>query len=134
MTVRGEGDPFSVAVGAAAPQKRGKIGGGFSTRPATPIIAPPDAVLAAINEAYQERTGQAQAFIEKLDRNTVLDEVRRLGAREDLLDNASRAPVIKLVNLMLFEAAKPSASDWPIPPYQHQPMLRPPLAALLDHA
>jgi general secretion pathway protein E len=46
------------------------------------------------------------------------------GAREDLLDNASRAPVIKLVNLMLFEAAKSSASDVHIQPYEERLMVR----------
>jgi general secretion pathway protein E len=87
-------------------------------------MASADAVLAAINEAYQQRTGQAQAFIERLDRTEVLDEVRRLGAREDLLDNSSRAPVIKLVNLMLFEAAKSGASDVHVQPYEERLVVR----------
>src|SRR5579863_10001298 len=35
-------------------------------RPVGAIVAPPSIVLAAINEAYQQRTGQAQEFIETL--------------------------------------------------------------------
>src|SRR5262249_54359392 len=69
-------------------------------------------------------TGQAQDFIDTLDRDEVLDEVSRLAGREDLLDNASRAPVIKLVNLMLFEAAKANASDVHVQPYEDRLMVR----------
>ncbi|HEX4796576.1 MAG TPA: type II secretion system ATPase GspE [Humisphaera sp.] len=93
-------------------------------RPVTPLLAPPDVVTAAINAAYQSRTGQAQEFIDTLDRNQVLDEVQRLGAREDLLDNATRAPVIKLVNLLLFEAVKANASDVHVQPYEERLMVR----------
>src|SRR5207237_6256526 len=120
----GENDALLIALGNPQSFEQLQIIARFLNRPATPVLAPAYAVLAAINEAYQQRTGQAQAFIEKLDRNSVLDEVRRLGAREDLLDNASRAPVIKLVNLMLFEAAKSNASDVHIQPYEERLVVR----------
>src|SRR5258706_4051078 len=68
--------------------------------------------------------GQAQDFIEKLDRAEVLDEVANIASREDLLDNASRAPVIKLVNLILFEAVKSNASDVHVQPYEDRLMVR----------
>jgi general secretion pathway protein E len=95
-------------------------------RPVTPILAPRDVILTAINHAYEQRTGQAQAMVEKLDRKQVLDELRQLGAssREDLLDNAARAPVIKLVNLILFEAAKSDASDVHVQPYEDRLVVR----------
>ena len=124
LGLMGENDTLLIALGDPASFDQLQIIGRFLNRPALPVMAPADAVLSAINEAYQQRTGQAQAFIEKLDRNEVLDEVRRLGAREDLLDNASRAPVIKLVNLMLFEAAKSSASDVHIQPYEERLVVR----------
>jgi general secretion pathway protein E len=124
LGLMGEGDRLLLAVGDPAGLEQVQIVGRFLNRLIVPVMAAPDVVLVAINQAYQERTGQAQAFIEKLDRNTVLDEVRRLGAREDLLDNASRAPVIKLVNLMLFEAAKSGASDVHIQPYEERLMVR----------
>jgi general secretion pathway protein E len=90
----------------------------------TPVLAPPAVIVAAINEAYQQRTGQAQAFIERLDRHDVLDEVRQLAGREDLLDVASRAPVIKLVNLMIFEAVQIGASDLHVQPYEQRLVVR----------
>ena len=54
----------------------------------------------------------------------VLEEVRQLAGREDLLDNASRAPVIKLVNLILFEAVKSNASDIHVQPYEQRLVVR----------
>jgi general secretion pathway protein E len=93
-------------------------------RPVAPLLTTGAVVTAAINEAYQQRTGQAQDVINTLDKNEVLDEVQKLAGREDLLDNASRAPVIKLVNLMLFEAVKANASDIHVQPYEDRLMIR----------
>ncbi len=96
----------------------------FLGRPVTPILAPTSIVSAAINEAYQQRTGQAQEMIDTLDAKQVLSELEQLAGKEDLLDNAARAPVIKLVNLILFEAVKINASDVHIQPYEDRLMIR----------
>ena len=93
-------------------------------RPVRPLIVAPSVVLAAINEAYQQRTGQAQEFISTLDRDQVLDVLNQLSGREDLLDNAARAPVIKLVNLILFEAVKANASDIHVQPHEDRLVVR----------
>ena len=92
-------------------------------RPAKPLFAPAPVVAAAINEAYQQRTGQAEQFIQTL-RHDVHDVIEQLSGREDLLDNASRAPVIKLVNLILFEAVKTNASDVHVQPHEDRLMVR----------
>ena len=84
----------------------------FLGRPVQPVLVRPDDLAAAINVAYQQRVGQAQSAIddidriEKLDRREVLSEIDKLAGREDLLDVSSRAPVIKLVSLMLFEGVQ----------------------------
>ncbi|HEY8749304.1 MAG TPA: ATPase, T2SS/T4P/T4SS family [Tepidisphaeraceae bacterium] len=93
-------------------------------RPVTPLLAPSSVVLAAINDAYQQRTGQAQEFIKTLERDEVLDVLQQLSGREDLLDNAARAPVIKLVNLVLFEAVKSNASDLHVQPHEDRLVVR----------
>jgi general secretion pathway protein E len=76
-----------------------------------PVFAPKHEILKAINAAYQQQRGQAQQVIESLDADAEIDEVQRIAQGEDLLDVASRAPVIQLVNLALFEAVKRRASD-----------------------
>jgi len=93
-------------------------------RPCKPLLASASVITNAINDAYQQRTGVAQSMIDNLDRNQVLDEVQRLASREDLLDVASRAPVIKLVNLILLEAVKATASDVHIQPYEERLIVR----------
>ena len=89
-----------------------------------PILSTSATIAAAISEAYQQRTGQAQDVIDNLDRNKVLDELSQVTRKEDLLDNSARAPVIKLVNLMLFDAVKANASDVHIQPYEDRLLIR----------
>ena len=111
-------------------------------RPVEPVLAPPEAVATTINHAYRQRTGQADAMIaslrganggeadrvdpRKLDQQSVLAEVQALdqASHEDLLDVGGRAPVIKLVNLMLFEAVKQEASDVHVQPYEQRLVIR----------
>ena len=93
-------------------------------RPVEPVPVPQEEVLRAINEAYGGRTGQADAFIERLDERRVLEEAVALGGREDLLDVDTRAPVIQLVNLVLFEAVKQLASDVHVQPYEEKLVVR----------
>ncbi len=96
----------------------------YLDRPVQPIIARPDDIAAAINLAYQQQTGQADSLIESLDPQSVMDEIDALTKNDDLLDVASRAPVIKLVNLLLFEAIKQQASDIHFHPYEDRVIVR----------
>lgn len=96
----------------------------FLDRPIKPAVAPLEQVSAAINAAYQQQEGQAQTFIAQIDHDDVMQQVAHLTEREDLLDVDSRAPVIKLVNLILFEAVKLRASDVHIQPYEESLVVR----------
>lgn len=83
--------------------------------PIQPVFAPGEEIVKTINNAYQKQSGQVQNLIESLDHDT-LEAVGRLTSAEDLLDVADRPPVIKLVNLILFEAVQAGASDIHIQP------------------
>ena len=91
---------------------------------AEPIVATESAIQAAINDAYSDRSSEAQQVIDAIDRDAVLSEVRKLSNREDLLDTAGRAPIIRLVNHMLFDAVKAGASDIHIQPYEDRVVVR----------
>jgi len=92
---------------------------------AVEVVAVDEKRLAAlINHAYGRQTGAAHDFVENLDRDAVLDRVKNLEGREDLLNVADRAPVIKLVNLMLFEAVQQQASDIHVQPYEDRLVVR----------
>lgn len=83
-----------------------------------PILAPPEAIKAAIDTIYQQRSGQTEQLIESLDSDERTGELQSLSAREDLLETASRAPVIKVVNMLIAEAVRLRASDLHIQPYE----------------
>lgn len=93
-------------------------------KPISPIFATSREILRTINAAYQQRTGQAQRVIDELDSSDIIAELETVAFNEDLLDVASRAPVIKLVNLVLFEAIKRRASDVHIQPYEDRLVVR----------
>ena len=90
----------------------------------TLLLSSESGLLRAINAAYEAQTGQTQELIDALDRDAVLSEVQSLADREDLLDSAGRAPVIRLVNMILFEAVKNGASDVHIQPYEDRVIVR----------
>lgn len=88
------------------------------------IFAPREEILRTINATYQQQTGQAQQVIEELNQDEIMRELEQVSTNEDLLDVDSRAPVIKLVNLILFEAVKRRASDVHIQPYEDRLVVR----------
>ncbi len=91
---------------------------------AEPIVASREQIRSAINAAYSDRSSQAQEVIDAIDRDTVLGEVKALASREDLLDTEGRAPIIRLVNHLLFDAVKAGASDIHIQPYEDRVIVR----------
>jgi general secretion pathway protein E len=93
-------------------------------RTVEPVAMSSEQLAAAINTAYQAREGQTEHLLESLDRSQILDELNEAGAKEDLLDDAHRAPVIKLVNLILFEAVKSRASDIHVQPAEEGVVVR----------
>jgi general secretion pathway protein E len=72
-------------------------------------------IQSAINQAYGEKRVDVEGVLHSIEVPSDSDmEAIKLDA--DLLDDASRAPVIKLVNLILFEAVKRRASDVHVQP------------------
>ncbi len=89
-----------------------------------PLPATTAAIQRAINAAYSDQTSQTQNVIDSLDRDALLGVIAGLGPREDLLDTEGRAPIIRLVNHILFDAVKSGASDVHIQPYEDRLMCR----------
>ena len=84
--------------------------------PVRPVLASVETIDAAINRAYGARQSGVEAAVEGLAGPDRLEDWSESLHDGDLLDNADRAPVIKLVNLILFEAVKRRASDVHIQP------------------
>jgi general secretion pathway protein E len=90
------------------------------------VAAPEHEILRAINLLYDQETNNPQEVIQGLtaeeeEEDRLLHELEEV---EDLLDDASEAPVIKFVNLFLSQAIRARASDIHIEPYQKDMNIR----------
>ncbi len=90
-----------------------------------PILAPRSEITALINRAYKHKADvvdEALAGVE--DSDEVVGLSAAIEQAEDLLDVANKAPIIKLVNMVLFQALKMRASDVHIQPYPDRLQVR----------
>jgi general secretion pathway protein E len=89
-----------------------------------PVFSTREEIVRVVNVAYERPTGHAERLINELDGDNGLMSLAATAANEDLLDVSGRAPVIRLVNLVLLEAVKRRASDVHIQPYADRLVVR----------
>ncbi len=88
-----------------------------------PHLALPGEILDAINRAYGKRSEGAEEMMNHLEES--LDEAAlEITEPEDLLDVTEEAPIIRLVNSLLFQAVKERASDIHIEPFETELSVR----------
>ncbi|MBM4331505.1 MAG: type II secretion system protein GspE [Deltaproteobacteria bacterium] len=90
-------------------------------------------ILRAINRFYEQSADTPEEMIQSMDtesRDRILHELEEI---EDLLDVSDEAPVIKLVNLILFQAVKERASDIHIEPFLKELKVRYRIDGILYH-
>jgi general secretion pathway protein E len=87
------------------------------------VAAPEHEIMRVINLLYDQEADNPEQVVQGLaaEEDTLLHELEEV---EDLLDDASEAPVIKLVNLFLSQAIRARASDIHIEPYQKEVNIR----------
>ena len=91
------------------------------------VIARSEDITNVINTVYAHADGAAEELLEDMgEEQEVGEKVFDLSeqAAEDLMDIDDKAPVIKLVNLIIFQAAKARASDIHIEPYEKELKVR----------
>jgi len=83
-------------------------------------IAEPLTIFNAINMAYETHREAAEQVIEELSEDTIsgIDEPI------DLIDVVDEAPIIKLINSLLFRAVKERASDVHFEPFEREIIVR----------
>ncbi len=89
-----------------------------------PVLAPRAEITALINRAYQQKADVVDEMLEDLDEDSLAGISKELEGSTDLLDIANKAPIIKLVNMILFQALKMRASDIHIQPYEEKLQVR----------
>ena len=90
-------------------------------KPVTIAASPSTVIMEAINRSY-DRASTADSAIEDLG-ETVIDDTA-LNEPVDLLDSEDEAPIIRLVNSLLFRAVKDRASDIHVEPYEREVAVR----------
>jgi len=91
--------------------------------PVDMALADEDILQAAINQAYDLSAGSARSIMDDIAEAADLSSLIH-GLPEDLLETSAEAPVIRLVNSVLVEAAKEKASDIHIEPYERELVVR----------
>ena len=89
-----------------------------------PVVIPPGAIIDSINQVYDRDSNTAQQIIEDFDEDSLDIITSALEEPTDLLDASDEAPVIRLVNSILFQAVKQRASDVHIEPFERDLVVR----------
>ena len=84
--------------------------------PIAPEVALPSVVLDAINAVYDRAADEHEKLMEDLEEGDLESVAHELEEPTDLLDSDDEAPIIRLVNSLLFRAVKERASDIHINP------------------
>jgi general secretion pathway protein E len=83
-----------------------------------PVLAPRAEITALINKAYRQKQDVVEEMLEGVEEDELAGIAKEVEKSHDLLDIANKAPIVKLVNMTLFQALKMRASDVHIQPYE----------------
>jgi len=90
-----------------------------------PVLAPRSEIASLINRAYKAKADMVDEALGGLeDEGDIVGLSKEIEESEDLLDMANKAPIIKLVNMILFQALKMRASDIHIQPLEDSVQIR----------
>ena len=89
-----------------------------------PVISNKQAVLDLINRAYDESSASTEEAVDLLDSEETFENILAVEEPEDLLDATDEGPVKRLVNSLLWQAAKDEASDVHIDPTPRDSIVR----------
>jgi len=88
------------------------------------VLASENKVIQAINNVYDRASVTAQGVMGDLETENLDLLAQELEEPEDLLDVNDEAPIIRLVNSLLFQAVKERASDIHIEPFEKDLVVR----------
>ena len=93
-------------------------------KPVEAVLVPPAVLTDAINHVYAGVSGTAREVLQELEGEDLSTIATEFSDPKDLLDLTDEAPVIRLLNSILFEAVKERASDIHIEPYERDLLVR----------
>ena len=100
-------------------------GAGPDAPPITLQILDAQTLAQRISSAYAQRESSAAAVVSEVESDADLSRImQELPAVEDLLESANDAPIIRMLNALLTQAARENASDIHIEPYERHSSVR----------
>lgn len=93
-------------------------------QPVDLAVASPRAIVNCINQLYDRASDTAQQVIDDLSTESLDLLASELQEPEDILEVTDEAPIIRLINSILFEAVKQRASDIHFEPFERELEIR----------
>jgi general secretion pathway protein E len=93
-------------------------------RNVSPRVALGPVIVDAINGVYDRAVNEAEQLVGEMEAQDLQSLAHELEEPQDLLDTDDEAPIIRLVNSLLFRAAKERASDIHIEPMERELLVR----------
>ncbi|MBI3098382.1 MAG: type II secretion system ATPase GspE [Planctomycetes bacterium] len=93
-------------------------------REVLPVLSTRSEIANAINRAFQQKVNVVDEMLEDLNTADLEGISKEIEGTQDLLDLANKAPIIKLVNMILFQALKMRASDVHLQPFEEKMQVR----------
>jgi general secretion pathway protein E len=124
LPIRRDDDAITVAM--SDPSALGPLGDlrVLLHKPIRVVVAPGEVIVDRINRVYDMASGNASDLMDGLEEERLDMLATELEEPRDLLDADDEAPIIRLVNSLLFQAVKDRASDIHIEPYERDLAVR----------
>ena len=90
----------------------------------SPRLALGSTIIDAINSVYDRSVNEAEKLVDEMEAQDLDSLAHELEEPQDLLDADDEAPIIRLVNSLLFRAAKERASDIHVEPMERELIVR----------
>ena len=89
------------------------------------VRVPPDELAQSINQAYARQDGSAAQVVGEVEGEVDLSRLMQdIPEVEDLLESEDDAPIIRMINALLTQAAREQASDIHIEPFENASVVR----------
>jgi general secretion pathway protein E len=88
------------------------------------VAVPSRVIINSINQVYERTTDSAEQAISDLSGESLTTLAEEMAEPEDLLDASDEAPMIRLVNSILFQAVQQRASDIHFEPFEREVAIR----------
>ena len=89
-----------------------------------PVLAPKAEITSLINRAYKSKSDVVGEALDDLSEDDISTLAAEIDEGEDILNVANKAPIIKLVNMLFFQALKMRASDIHLQPFEDRLQVR----------